>query len=64
MNELKIEFSNKSYLYFKTNKRYASSAFEEFVETCENAGINLDNMIITELVLRDDEYNDINRMNV
>jgi len=64
MNELKIEFSNESFLYFKTNKRYASSAFEEFVEACENAGINLDNMIITELVLRDDEYNDIDRMNV
>jgi len=64
MNELKIEFSNESYLYFKTNKRYASSAFEEFVETCENAGINLDNMIVTEVVLRDDELNDIDEMNL
>lgn len=61
MNELMIVFGS-SFLYFKTNETEASKAFSCFCETCDNAGINIDNMQITKIVLRDADQNDIDKM--
>ena len=58
-NELKIEFDHNSYRYFKTWKDNVSDAFDEFLKLAEGIGCILDNMEVTELVLRDIEGNDI-----
>ena len=64
MNELKIEFSNESYAYFKTDANTASDAFDHFYYVCGNVGIDISNMIVTEVVLRDEDYNEIDEMEV
>lgn len=62
MNELKIEFGHESYMYFKTEEKSAEKAFDRWLEACDNAGYNVDNMIVTEVVLRDANGNDIDEM--
>lgn len=62
MNELKIEFSHESYMYFKTEENSAGRAFDRWLEACDNAGFNMDNMIVTQVVLRDDNVNDIDEI--
>ena len=62
MNELKIEFSHESYMYFVTKEKSAEKALDRWFEACDNAGFNMDNMIVTEVVLRDANGNDIDGM--
>ena len=62
MNELKIEFSHGGYIYFVTKEKSAEKAFDRWLEVCDNAGFNMDNMIVTEVVLRDANGNDIDGM--
>ena len=62
MNELKIEFSKESYMCFKTEEKSVGRAFDRWLEACDNAGWNMDNMMVTEVVLRDDNGNDIDEM--
>lgn len=62
MNELKIEFSKESYMYFVTEEKSAGKAFDRWLEACDNAGFNMDNMMVTEVVLRDANGNDIDEM--
>ena len=60
-NELKIEFDNNGYIYFKTDAVSAKEAKADFYKALDAAGIITDNMglNITELVLRDSEFNDL-----
>ena len=64
MNELKIEFSNESYLYYKTTMKTAATAFDEWEQLCDRMRMDVCNMIVTEVVLRDEEFNDIDKMEV
>ena len=59
MNELMITFDSVGWLYFKTSKDTASKAFDDFCELCEQMGINIDNMVVKELVLRNSEMDDV-----
>ena len=62
MNELKIEFSHESYMYFQTEEKSAGKAFDCWLEACDNAGYNVDNMMVTKVVLRDANGNNIDEM--
>lgn len=62
MNELKIEFSHESYMYYETEEKSAGKAFDRWLEACDNAGFNMDNMMVTEVVLRDADGSDIDEM--
>ncbi len=54
MNELMIVLkSGGGWLYFKTNQIAADKAFTEFEESCENIGINIDNLEFNYAELRD-----------
>ena len=53
MNRLKIEFSNEGYIYFKTEEKSIGKAFNHWRKACDNAGIDIDNIVITEAVLLD-----------
>lgn len=53
MNELMIVLkSGGGWLYFKTNQIIADKAFTEFTESCDNAGINVDNISVNFIELR------------
>lgn len=60
-NELMIIFES-GWLYYKTTASTARLGLQDFEKTCEMNGINLDNMDIYEVKLRDSEYNDIDRL--
>ena len=53
MNELMIVLSGNSWLYFMTNQVTVDKAFDKFCEACEICGINIDNLDIEQMVLRD-----------
>ena len=59
MNELMIILRGGSYLYFKTAYRQADKAFDDFLEACEIARINVDNLDFFEAVLRNEDGKDI-----
>lgn len=53
MNELMIVLkSGGGWLYFKTNQIIADKAFTEFTESCDNTGINIDNISVSFIELR------------
>lgn len=55
MNELMIYLSKTGgYIYYKTKQMSPAEEFEEFRETCERAGINVDNLIVGHLRLDDE----------
>ena len=64
MNELKIEFGDAGYLYFKTNQQTCDKAFDDFLQSLEDIGVNIDNINLEyeTCVLRDANYNDIDHM--
>lgn len=64
MNELMILLKSGGWMYFKTNQNVADKAFTEFQETCENAGINIDNLEIKLATLRNEESVDIDEMKI
>jgi len=49
--ELMISFGD-NWLYYKTKENNIKKAYEEFMEVCKKANINLDNMEVTEIELR------------
>ncbi len=54
MNELMIVLkAGGGWLYFNTNQVTADKAFTEFEESCENTGINTDNLEFNYAELRD-----------
>ena len=57
-NELMIVYG-ENWIYFKTDAETADKAYGEYVSVCENNGINIDNMQPTQIILRDENYNDI-----
>lgn len=61
MNELKVEFVSNDYLYYTTEETDAIRAFEEFYFAMDSVGVNLDNMKVKEIVLRDKYQNDIDK---
>ncbi len=60
--ELMISYGNDSWAYFKTDKDTAKLAYKEYVTVCEEAGINIDNMNPSKIVLRDKNYVDIDSL--
>ena len=56
MNELMI----KGWCYWKTDKTTAKEALDEFHRVCEKIGIDSDNMECA--ILRDEDYEDIDRI--
>ena len=62
MNELKIWCHGGPLIYFATKKESVEEAFVEFQEICERVQINIDNLLITELVLQDANFNEIGKM--
>ncbi len=61
MNELKVEFVSNDYLYYATEETDVNRAFEEFYFAMDSVEVNLDNMKVKEIVLRDRNGNDIDR---
>lgn len=61
MNELKVEFVSNDYLYYTTEETDVNRAFEEFYFAMDSVGVNLDNMKVKEIVLRDKYQNDIDK---
>lgn len=57
MNELMISFMGGGYVYYTTNQSNADKAFDEFLQTCENSGINMDNMLFDKAILRNQDGN-------
>lgn len=55
MNELMIVLSGNSWLYFMTNQVTVDKAFDKFCEACEICGINIDNLDIEQMELRNAE---------
>ena len=64
MNELMIIFTSGDYIYFKTDQKTADKAFDEFLEVCENANINIDNMNFAKCELRNKEQETIDIFNI
>ena len=61
--ELALFTKEGSYIYFRTNKSTAKEAYYEFIEKCNDAFINTDNFKPVELVLRNKNYVDIDKIN-
>jgi len=59
MNELMIVLAGGSWMYFKTRATSVDTAFTDFCETCDNIQLNIDNLEIIRMVLRDTDENDI-----
>lgn len=59
MNELMISFIGGGYLYYTTKQSTVDKAFNEFLQTCEVAIINMDNMLFDRGILRNQAGFDI-----
>lgn len=57
MNELKICGYGGALLYFKTRKKNAMAAYEEFEDICGRIQLNTDMFRVTELELQDKDFN-------
>ena len=56
MNELMIVLkSGGGWLYFKTKETSADRAFTKWLETCEESGMNIDNLSFSFAELRDND---------
>ena len=55
MNELMVVVEGQQWLYYKTDENDVSRAFSQFCECCDNNGINLDNLSIVSVKLRDQD---------
>ena len=65
MNELAIWIDEtRSLIYFVTNENTAEEALEDFYKRGWSVGINTDNLLISHVVLRDENYNDIDTYEV
>jgi hypothetical protein len=63
MNELMVVIQGGQWIYFPTEEEEAESALQDFHEKCEMLAINMDNVKISRVVLRDPKYNDIDEIN-
>lgn len=62
MNELMISFKDGAqWIYFQTDKTNIQDALNAFWHVCELTGINMDNMVIDEVALRDADGNDMEK---
>lgn len=59
MNELMIVLGDYNWIYFPTAETTADSAFKAFCKTCDTVSINIDNMTVIQLLLRDANGKDI-----
>lgn len=64
MNELMIVLKSGGWMYFKTEEKTADKALTKFEETCENVGINIDNLEIKLVKLRSEENVDIDELKI
>ena len=59
MNELMVVITTNSYLYWKTKETDARYAYREMQNNMERIGINIDNLWVCELILRNENGEDI-----
>ena len=59
MNELMITIGGGQWMYYRTDLTAADKAFQEFTESCDAAGINIDNIGILSAHLRGRDGEDI-----
>lgn len=59
-NEIMVEM--KGYIYFPTNCETADRALDQMLEALENAGVNIDNLDIGDVELRNDEGSTIDAL--
>ena len=62
MNELMIVLEGGSFFYFPTTYGSAQKAFNVFLNNLSTAGINGDNIQYKHAILRDKDYEDIDRI--
>ena len=61
MNELKLVYGIEDWFYFKTEAETVIDALADLTIKFEKIGVNFDNMIWEEAVLRDANGNDIDK---
>ena len=54
MNELMITISGTNWIYFKTQATTAKAGFADFEAICQSVGIDISNINIKSVVLRDE----------
>lgn len=59
MNELAVLCKGGSVLYYPTYKTTAKDAYVGFEGICKDANINIDNLLVKKVVLRNTDYYDI-----
>jgi hypothetical protein len=59
MNELMVVLKGGQWIYFPTEEEKAEYALQDFYEKCDMLAINMDNVKVSRIVLRDPKYNDI-----
>jgi len=62
MNELMIVIKGGQWIYYTTACKTAESALREFNTALSATGINIDNVIVEKVVLRDGNQNDIDSL--
>ena len=60
--ELKIVTAGGQYAYFATKQQTADKAFQEFTEQCDYFGLNIDNLDIIKVILRNEGGRDIDQI--
>lgn len=59
-NEIMVKL--KGYIYFPTNCETADKALDQMLDALENAGVNIDNLDIGDVELRNDEGSTIDAL--
>ncbi len=59
MYELMIAVSGGNWMYFRTDRNRVDKAWNEFLETMDNIGCDVDNVNFVSAELRDGEGNEI-----
>ena len=62
LNELIIWLESGQWIYFATSQIKADKAFQEFTEKCDASGINVDNINVTEVTLRNENSEKIDHI--
>ena len=63
-DDLTVYSINGNCIYFETYRQSASKAYQDFERACMQAKINLDNFAVDYAVLRDEDLNDIEMINL
>ena len=62
MNELMILIGGGQWMYYKTMQATADKAFQRFNEACDIMEVNMDNVTVKEVTLRNKTGDDIDKI--